>query len=302
MLLATCERKHSMFLLDISFPFGFCHTDDTFFLQGPSIVSPTSICQNQKLPFTPFHSARIPSSTHAHSTVPTFSRQYSTSVFAPGAFSNIAKAPTRGMPSADANLLSEDGGRRIRRGAGAGVVAGDAEGVLVFVFAVEAGEDRYNNVGKCEWARDVWGVGVGSIKMETLARFDTGFVDVSIDFVAIDASCSLQTARSALPFGCDMDWAFSESRVDGSLVFGIVDGALMAASDSRCRVMLFSPTIRYSPMGGGGGGASVILMSSSVLDGVFRFRFLPFEGGRWEARWRPRGCMRLWSHLANGCM
>jgi hypothetical protein len=279
MLFRTRELQLSMFLLDISFSFGFCHTDDTFSLQGPSIVSPTCICHIQKLPFTPFQSARIPSSTQAHSTVPTFSWQYSTSVFAPGAFSNIAKAPTRGMPSAVASLLSEDGGRRIRRGAGAGVVEGDAEGVLVFGFALEAGDDRYNNVGKCEWARDVWGVGVGSIKMETCARADTGIVDVFVDFVAVDASCSLQAARSAIPLGCDMDWAFSESRVDGSLVFEIVDGALMAASDSRCRVVVFSPTRRYSPIGGGGGGASVISMSSSVLDGVFRFRFLPFEGG-----------------------
>lgn len=63
--------------------------------------------------------------------------------------------------------------------------------------------------------------------------------------------------------------------------------------------MLLSPMRRCSAIGGGGGGASGMEVSLSlVLVGGFRFRFLPFEGGRWEVRWCPRGCMRLWGLLA----
>jgi hypothetical protein len=112
----------------------------------------------------------------------------------------------------------------------------------------------------------------------------------------VDASCVLLGGLvAALEF--DGVGASSFAVVDGSGAWDVdvrsVDGAFVAASASKCRVTAFKPMSRYSLIGGGGGGASLMSMSSSVLNGVFLFRFLPLEGARWEVRWRPRGCMRL---------
>lgn len=69
---------------------------------------------------------------------------------------------------------------------------------------------------------------------------------------------------------------------------GAVDGAVPAASASRCLVTLFSPTRTCDPMDGTGTFGSSF--EESLLD---RFLFLPLEGCTCILRCSPSGASRL---------
>lgn len=109
--------------------------------------------------FTPRHSAVIASSIHRHSVPATCALTYSCSAFAPGAPSNTASAPTRGICSFCANRASVEDGNGTRR---VGNVLTDSLSGE-FLGSVE----RCTSVGICACAGEEEGLGwVRMIKLK----------------------------------------------------------------------------------------------------------------------------------------